>query len=253
MLINRPTQRIDVAVEAVSTLTSGMESNVTVAPKSSIIELTPEQQLYTYEKIIVSGFEKYVNIYNYRSVIINSPHITKVGFEADEFDIPDIVPPEEDANVDGEEDPFADTKIKEEDMSSFSEEDDDFANFGNSDKDSDSDIMTKNKEVEIPVDKAIDDKFDLSKIIRHNFPKQIATLHEVVINNVNILERNTLVNPKLENMRISIISRYKKLILFIVEYLDSIDTERYEDIFKNYLSMWHVANELKTLTVKIYS
>ena len=109
------------------------------------------------------------------------------------------------------------------------------------------------KKTAIPIldrQKAIKEKFDLSKIIRKDFPGYIYSLQSIIKTSIDILERRN-VEKEMQKAKEKVISQYRETLASIEEYISVIDNEKYEDIFTMYVQFWTVLNKLKPVSEKI--
>lgn len=100
------------------------------------------------------------------------------------------------------------------------------------------------KELTISRKEILDNKFDMSKIVRKDFPDYIYKLKDVVRSAIDIIDRRQ-VHSDLSEVKMEIISRYRKTLNAIESYISILDSEAYEDIFTTYVKFWTILNKLK--------
>ncbi|MGL5718537.1 MAG: hypothetical protein ACRCX2_36370 [Paraclostridium sp.] len=125
--------------------------------------------------------------------------------------------------------------------------------FGDSDDpfstDSDGD-KKKNPTPTLNREEATKEKFNLSKIIRRDFPDYIYKLQGIISSAINILEKKQ-VKPELSKLKEDLVIRYRETLHMVETYLTEIDGEKYEDIFTTYVNFWTILNKLKITSQKI--
>lgn len=125
--------------------------------------------------------------------------------------------------------------------------DDPFGDIGSNNEDN-----QEEKRVALTLDRKeiLDRKFDMSRVVRKDFPGYVVKLQSVIISAIDILEKK-IVHPDLSQSKLDLVSRYREVLKSIEAYLTIIDSEAYEDIFTTYVSMWSILNTLKKSANKL--
>lgn len=144
----------------------------------------------------------------------------------------------DDSDDDG--DVFADS-----DSDNLFESNDDFGSSGGGSVD-----IEKEEVAVIDRIESVKNKFDMSKVIRKNFPNNIKSLLEISESCINIMERK-IVSYKKEDLKKTIIDNYRNINELINDYIDIIHLEKHEDIFIKYVEFWTLMNKQKQLADKI--
>lgn len=109
----------------------------------------------------------------------------------------------------------------------------------------------KKQKLTISREEILNSKFDMSKIVRKDFPSYILKLKDVVNSAIDIVDRRQ-VHPDLNEGKLNIIKRYREVYKSIDSYLTVIDSESYEDIFTTYVNLWAILNKLKKAANNLY-
>jgi len=157
----------------------------------------------------------------------------------DDFDTEQEGSSDDFSSDESENDPFADTG----DGGVFDDMDDGDS-FG------DSDSSEKEKPQVIDRIESIKSKFDMSKVIRKNFPANIKVLRDIAEASINLMEQK-VVSGKHEELRNTIIQNYRDIYNIITQYIDIIHNETHEGIFIKYVEFWTLMNKQKMLSDKI--
>lgn len=99
--------------------------------------------------------------------------------------------------------------------------------------------------------KSIKEDYDISRQIRANFPKKFLELKQIVLTNVNILERTVLDKQEYDETLRGMIVEYDRMYELIEAYLEVMAKKTYEDIFATYVSIHTSLIRLKNLYIKI--
>lgn len=127
-------------------------------------------------------------------------------------------------------------------------QDNPFGDIGGDDQGNDQ--QSKQGKLVIDRKEILDRKFDMSRVVRKDFPNYIVKLQQVVTSAIDIIEKKA-VHPDLNDSKISIVARYREVLKSIETYLTIIDSESYEDIFTTYVSFWSILNALKKSANKL--
>lgn len=123
--------------------------------------------------------------------------------------------------------------------------------FGGDFDDNNDEDRENRKPLTISRKEILDQKFDMSKIIRRDFPDYILRLKDVTTTAIDIIERRQ-VHVDLNDAKKDIVTRYREVLKAIDAYLTIIDSEAYEDIFTTYVNFWTALNKLKIAANSLY-
>lgn len=124
-------------------------------------------------------------------------------------------------------------------------------NFDNPFGDAEDGEKKQRQKLTISREEILNSKFDMSKIVRKDFPSYILKLKDIVNTAIDIIDRRQ-VHPDLNEGKLSIIERYRQVHKSIESYLKVIDSESYEDIFTTYVNFWTILNRLKKAANNLY-
>lgn len=203
----------------------------------------------------IRGFRMLIDAnFALESVTLSKKHYKLAGLEdSNAFDGigDDLGSSEEDSGFDNEpdnnDDPFATTDDGDDPFSGGGDNPFD-SNSGFGDEENDEE---KKKPLTISRKEILDQKFDMSKIIRRDFPDYILRLKDVTSTAIDIVDRRQ-VHMDLNEAKKDIVDRYREVLKAIDAYLTIIDSEAYEDIFTTYVNFWTALNKLKIAANSLY-
>lgn len=122
--------------------------------------------------------------------------------------------------------------------------------FGSGDENSDSE-RSKQKALLLDRAKSIKEDYDISRQVRANFPKKFLEIKQILLSNIDKLERTVLDKPEYDNVLNGMVVECERMYELVESYIEVMAKKPYEDIFATYVSVHTSMVRLKNLYIKI--
>lgn len=99
--------------------------------------------------------------------------------------------------------------------------------------------------------KSIKEDYDISRQIRANYPKKFLEMKNILLLNIDRMQRTILQNAEHEEVLSGMITECERLLELVETYIEVMAKKPYEDIFATYVSIHTSMLRLKNLYIKI--